>query len=124
MALESAFAACLLGSREGRFRLRSPNVLRLLGDEDDFVRELDALRDKPFEPSWDPRSVRRFSPRLDNPFAASPLSVRQESELSERRRGVELVVGSAACSIKYASPRRAYQYADSLMGRATRCRSG
>lgn len=88
----------LLADRaHGTYRLRSTNVLRLLGSADKVMDELASLRDRDYVPEWDPTTVRRV--RSDDGRRPSPLSVRHESELRERARGIDFIVGSRAAGI-------------------------
>lgn len=75
-------------------RLRSPNVLRLLGGRDGVERELEKWAERPYAPASDPSTVHRIQEN-----GPSPLSLRQESELLTRSTEVILVCGSLALRI-------------------------
>jgi len=87
-----------VGSPSIGYRLRSPNVLRLIGGHDDIGRELDRFKGEPFAPEPEPSVVRRILPPGRNP--ASVLTLEQETRLCQRQRGVDIVIGSPALGIE------------------------
>ena len=87
----------LAGSPALGYRLRSPNVLRLIGGADEVKRELDRFSGRPYKPQREPSNLRR---KLSLPSCpASPLTLEQEGRIVSRSRGVDLVVGSNALGL-------------------------
>ena len=87
----------LVGGPARGYRLRSPNVLRLLGGADDVHRELESFVGRPYEPRPEPQVIRRLL-RLPG-VPASPLSLDQEGRIMARERGLVLVLGSQALGL-------------------------
>ncbi len=91
----------ILRHERGRYGLRSPNILLLMGTEEEIQATL--VRDR--EPSLDRLPVIQFRPPLadtaGNPDRSrrSPLSLGQESELRRRANGVAVVFGVAAAGL-------------------------
>ena len=80
------------------YRLRSPNVVRLLGGESEVIDELDRLENEPYEPPTDPQTMRRVINTTNG--KSSPLSVKQESEIISRNSALDLIIGSPALGIE------------------------
>ncbi len=90
----------LMVSNGPRFRLRSPNVLRLLGGETDVIDELNRLARTNYVEPADPHVLRRV--REGGALGrTSPLTLSQEAKISQRERGVDVVLGSAATRIEH-----------------------
>jgi hypothetical protein len=92
----------LVGGTAHGYRLRSPNVLRLLGGEKDVERELEKFRERPYEPQPDSTVIRRPLPAGEAP--ASPLSLDQEGRILSRERGVDVILGSPALGLEDVRP--------------------
>jgi hypothetical protein len=76
------------------YRLRSPNLVRLMGTEEDVMARLDELDKKlPREADLDRRSLRRW---VEEAGRYSPLTISQEQQVNLPRFGVSLVFGSEA----------------------------
>jgi hypothetical protein len=82
-----------------RYRLRSPNVLRLLGDEYEILAELERFENTPFNPPAIPQVVRRVLNYSSDDGATSPLTLSQESELLQASKALNIVVGTHATGI-------------------------
>ncbi|HEY0699828.1 MAG TPA: hypothetical protein VGD43_18700, partial [Micromonospora sp.] len=81
----------------GRYRLRTPTVLRLLGTEEEVLETLYFAPERLTVPSAsDAGSYRR---RLGHGAARSPLTERQFGQLFSARRSVVTVTGSAALGV-------------------------
>ncbi len=91
-----------------RYRLRSPNILRLLGGPEDIAGELD--RFQRIEPRREPdrHVIHRVLHGTSRGVETSPLTLAQENRLLERAHGVDLVIGSEATRL--AGVRNALQY--------------
>ncbi len=88
----------LIVNTKKQYRLRSPNVVRLLGGQDEVIVELDRIQEEPYEPSTDPQIIRRvLDPRSGK---ASPFSVTQESDIISRTSGLSIIIGSRALGIE------------------------
>jgi len=94
----------LTGYSGKSYRLRSPNVLRLLGSEDDIEAELLRFIDAEYDPPAVPQVVRRVYKQSNDSVATSPLTLYQESELLQTRRGIDVVVGSKLSGISKVIP--------------------
>ncbi|MBE9144095.1 ATP-binding protein [Planktothrix mougeotii] len=80
---------------EGKFALRSPNVVLLLGTEAEIEEQLLSSR----EPSLD-YDAEIFRSVLRNDLSRpSPLTVQQESALRKRENGVSIIVGCPAAGL-------------------------
>ncbi len=82
----------------GRFRLRSPNVLRLIGGPDVVTENLARFEKEPFEVQADAQVIHLLL-RGDKSQEASPLTWWQENQIRDDMRRVILVVGSPALAI-------------------------
>ena len=89
----------LLGITGRRYRLRSPNILRLLGGEENILAELERFAEKDFEQPYIPQVVRRILTKSDVAGVSSPLTLHQEGELLESTRGINLLLGSNATGL-------------------------
>lgn len=84
----------LVRNADGHYRLRSPNLVRLMGTEDDIEHDLLALHDRePPKPS-DSDSHHASLGREGHRY--SPLTYAQERSLTPARSGVSLVFASQA----------------------------
>jgi len=77
-----------------RYRLRSPNLVHLLGNQDNLIERLDAISKSP---APEPLRVESHHALVNGSY--SPLSYAQERVLNASRAGVGLVFGSAALGI-------------------------
>lgn len=88
----------LTRTSQNRYRLRSPNVLRLLGTSDEIEHALLTAE------SWDlPKKFRQSIDRRigkDNEIIRSPFTGSQESDLLYRENGSRLVFGSSALGLE------------------------
>lgn len=90
----------LLVTSDRRYRLRSPNVLRLLGGENEVLEELTRIRGENFEPpEMDPPVAHRNIPQKGFFGESSPLTLFQEDQLAARRSSLDLIAGSEALGI-------------------------
>jgi hypothetical protein len=89
----------LVGSSSHRYRLRSPNVLRLLGGEDDVQDKLARFENEPYE-SDDPKVIHLLLEPVQAGLS-SPLTLAQEEDLLVRRSGVSVswAPGLCVCSV-------------------------
>lgn len=79
------------------YRLRSPNLVRLMGTEEDVMARLAELEKKvPREADLDRRSLRRW---VEEAGRYSPLTISQEQQVNLPRFGVNLVFGSEALGL-------------------------
>jgi hypothetical protein len=88
-------------SDEGRYALRSPNVISLLGTDSEIERQLLRQREVPlqYEPESFRSSLRSLESDASDPGLRSPLTARQESLLKERKNGVSVIFGCDASAI-------------------------
>ena len=82
---------------EGYYTLRSPNVLTLLGTEEEIRAKLDDPRDPPA--IYEVEHLRAPFDDHHVPWR-SPLTLAQESVLRSRRNDITVLVGSKACGIE------------------------
>ncbi len=94
----------LVGHPITGFRLRSPNVVRLIGGRDAVTNELDLFRTRQYEPSAELHVIHRAIRTGSSELPASPLTLEQEGRLLARERGTDLVIGSAATGIADVAP--------------------
>jgi hypothetical protein len=83
----------------GRYTLRSPNVVSLMGTEEEITQALESPREAPIE--YEPASFRsafRIAESVEQ-FRRSPLTAQQESELRSRRNGVSVLLGCRAAGL-------------------------
>lgn len=94
---EMAGLGVLVRNQEGNYRLRSPNLVRLLGSQDDLWSSLSELTSKNIVSTLVDDSHR---PPLDDPGSRySPFTYQQSRVLNAKRYGVGLVFGSKALNI-------------------------
>lgn len=89
----------LVGDPISGYKLRSPNVLQLLGGADSVRSALKTFEHKDAERKSHPGDTRRWIDQPETP--ASPLTVEQEGRLFERSRGVGLIAGSGASGLDH-----------------------
>lgn len=78
----------LLLSLGGTYRLRTPNVINLLGGEQNIIARLDEYGEKPYEPRGNPDVLRLKGARA--------LVASQYNQIAEKRTGLVLISGSRA----------------------------
>lgn len=83
--------------KPGFFALRSPNLLTLLGTEDEIASELDAAAKEEPLPAYEPTKFRSGDPT--NQLRRSPLTAAQESEIKAGANGVSVIFGSDAAGL-------------------------
>ena len=94
----------LVRSSENRFLLRSPNLVRLMGTEDDIELRLAELAEVPKPARSQPESQHYLLQADGNSPLFSPLTLMQEGQLeSGQRSGVTLVFGSDALGLEVLS---------------------
>jgi len=84
------------------YRLRSPNVVRLLGGPKEVMNQLDAFRVREYQPELVPQVIRRAFE--DPELPASPLTLDQMGALTTRDCGIDLIVGSEALTLRMVLP--------------------
>ncbi len=85
---------------EGRFRLRSPNLVRLIGPKEEIEEYLLPFQDAHDDPVDPWRDADVLHPRVrEHPLAYSPLSQGQMRRLGLGKTGVTLVFGSEATGL-------------------------
>ncbi|MBU1900448.1 hypothetical protein KKB55_22115 [Myxococcota bacterium] len=100
----------LLNPHQGRYRLRSPNILRLLGGVEQVMSELEQLETLEADETPYPQVYHRALPgRRDG---ASPLTWYQEQKISRNHRGLDLIIGSAATRLGEVLPALESLYQD------------
>jgi len=84
---------------EGRYSLRSPNVMLLMGTEEEIERQLLSSREPPLE--YEPATFRSTFRGVKNvgPSQRNPLTAQQESGLRSRRNGVSVIFGCEAAGL-------------------------
>ena len=92
--LEEMCGLGVLVRTEGRYRLRSPNLVRLMGTETEISHRLLELGDRPRQRPPDAESLR--APLDEKAHRYSPFTYSQERALNPARSGVGLVFASAA----------------------------
>lgn len=89
----------LLESTGGRsYRLRSQNVLRLLGSQEEVMAQLESFGTEPWIPTADPQVMHRVL-KDGGRGETSPLTMNQEARLFVAEHGLSLVIGSRAMLI-------------------------
>ena len=87
----------LVRNEDGHYRLRSPNLVRLMGTDTEILRRLDALREK--QPP-EPFEANHHHAWLDEKgHTYSPLTYAQETRLNPQHSGVGLIFASAASGL-------------------------
>lgn len=84
---------------ENKYTLRSPNVLPLLGSEEEISEKILDVSAKEPSPSYDP-SVFRIPLKKPNDFRRSPLTVQQESQILMENRRVSVIFGTKASGLE------------------------
>ena len=87
----------VLVKNEGYYRLRNPNLVRLMGTTEDIFKDLDELAKKQPTPERSSDSFRIFLDRDKDLY--SPLTCSQERRLNPTRSGVGLIFASHALSL-------------------------
>ena len=87
----------LVKTENNQYRLRSPNVLRLLGTVDQIEGQLIEILQYPPSPGFDPNSFRR---RLKDKNQCSPLTAEQESDILKSENDILLIFGSEGLGIE------------------------
>ena len=87
----------LVKTENNQYRLRSPNVLRLLGTVDQIEGQLIEILQYPPSPGFDPNSFRR---RLKDKNQCSPLTAEQESDILKSENDIRLIFGSEGLGIE------------------------
>jgi hypothetical protein len=80
-----------------RYNLRNQNVLRLMGSEDEIIRNLDRPREAPL--LYEPAHLRGVFKRDQEEVFRSPLTVQQESEMLSRQSGTTILFGCNASGL-------------------------
>lgn len=83
----------LIRSEDGRYRLRSPNLVRLMGTEEDVVHRLGELAKAPRPVAFDADSHHAL---LQDSGLFSPLTHAQDRQVVPERSGVSLIFASEA----------------------------
>jgi len=83
---------------ENKYTLRSPNVLPLLGSEEEIVEKILDVSAREPSPSYDP-SVFRIPLKKPDNFRRSPLTVQQESQILMENRRVSVIFGTKASGL-------------------------
>jgi len=85
---------------EGRYALRNPNILPLMGSDEEIMSALVSDREKPLEYEAAAfRPVFQIRGEQPNPSRRSPLSAMQEQQLRTAENGVVLVCGTVAAGL-------------------------
>jgi hypothetical protein len=92
--LEEMCGLGVLVRTEGQYRLRSPNLVRLMGTETEISHRLLELSDRPRQKPPDAESLR--APLDEKAHRYSPFTYSQERALNPARSGVGLVFASPA----------------------------
>ena len=87
----------LRGIQPGRYTLRNPNILLLLGSRDDIEKALTQEREPELETQYAPESFRARYPREPSSPRRGPLTRQQESQLHSG--GVGIICGCAAAGL-------------------------
>lgn len=100
--LDEMIGLGVLTKIENRYWLRSPNVLRLLGTDDEIERELTKITEYVPSPEFDPNSFRR-SLNVKNLKGRSSFTTAQESDILKPENDIRLIFGSEGLGIKRVS---------------------
>ena len=100
--LDEMIGLGILTKIENRYWLRSPNVLRLLGTDDEIERELTKITEYVPSPEFDPNSFRR-SLNVKNLKGRSSFTTAQESDILKSENDIRLIFGSEGLGIKRVS---------------------
>jgi hypothetical protein len=86
-----------------RYALRSPNVISLMGTEEEIEAQLLSSREAP--PDYEPAAFRAALRVANDVSRRSPLTALQESELRSRtKNGVSIIFGCSAAGLEELSP--------------------
>ena len=97
--LDEMIGLGILVKTNDRYRLRSPNVLRLLGTQDQIEDQLLETMEYDPPPGFDPNSFRRPL-NGENDGRRSPLTFAQESDILKSENDIRLIFGSEALKIR------------------------
>lgn len=100
--LDEMIGLGVLTKMENRYWLRSPNVLRLLGTDDEIERELTKITEYVPPPEFDPNSFRR-SLNVKSLKGRSSFTIAQESDILKPENDIRLIFGSEGLGIKRVS---------------------
>lgn len=92
----------LVRTQDNEYRLRSPNLVRLMGSPDDILASLSEVTNKTITPVFDPDS-HRAPLDVKTMSRYCPFTFGQSRALSTREFGVGLIFGSSALGIDYAA---------------------
>ena len=84
---------------DGQYKLRSPNLVRMMGTEDVIKRYLEEQRDKPRETKNDQDRHAWWGGKNSGINGFSPLTIAQERSLNLRQTGVGLIFSSEALGL-------------------------
>ena len=94
----------LVKTQNNRYRLRSPNVLKLLGDDEEIERELIEITQYPPSPEFDPNSFRRPIDEMSQENRIrSPFTIAQEADILKPENDIRLIFGSEKLGIESVS---------------------
>jgi len=94
----------LIGSPGRRYRLRSPNVLRLIGGQDEVLEAQVRFQEMESVKIAAPLVVHRPLKKGKHPWVTSPFTMQQEVRIMARERGIDLIIGSQALDLARAVP--------------------
>ena len=94
----------LIGSPGHRYRLRSPNVLRLIGGQDEVLEAQVRFQEMDSVKIPAPLVVHRPLKRNRQPWITSPFTMQQEIRIMACERGIDLIIGSRALDLDRAIP--------------------
>ena len=98
--LDEMIGLGILVKANDRYRLRSPNVLRLLGTDDQIEGQLtEIMQYDPLPPEFDPNSF-RCPLNGKNDGRRSPFTFAQESDILKSENDIRLIFGSEALKIQ------------------------
>ena len=100
--LDEMIGLGVLTKMENRYWLRSPNVLRLLGTDDEIERKLTKITEEVPSPEFDPYSFRR-SLNVKSLKGRSSFTTAQESDILKPENDIRLIFGSEGLGIKRVS---------------------
>lgn len=96
--LESMVGLGVLAVKDGAYRLRSPNLVSLMGGEDEVLAGLDSLKERKLPLPFDPGSIHRvrFHASESGVAAFSPFTLEQERWLRPDDWGITVVAATQA----------------------------
>ena len=92
----------ILFQEDGAYLMRSPNVLRLLGSQEQVEEQLVESTELQLPQRFQASSFR--GPRATTPYRRSPFTHQQVADLLERRNQLRVIVGSPALGVEDAVP--------------------